>query len=490
MGALSGNEREAARRGLPADFMWGGSLASHQCEGAWQEGGKGPGIMDYVAQGAVGVARPITPGRLEQGLCYPSHEGVDSYHRFEEDIALLAEAGRNALRISVDWSRIYPHGDDAEPNEAGLEHYERIVDALIVHGIEPVVTLCHFEMPYALVERYGSWLSRETIECYLRYVRTVVERLSDRVRWWVTFNEINHLDPNVAETDIFTYMLTGLKYSEFEDPGTTMATLGYHMALASVRAARLIRSIDASAKVGCVFGPTPIYPRTCRPEDALAALQLMERDFYQMDAVCRGAYPAWKLDEWRRMGIEVDVMPQDADDFAAGRHDFFGLNYYSTETMSAQADDEERSFFGGVENPYLERTKWGWTVDPVGLRYVLNYVYHRFHLPVIVTENGIGALDEVGTDGVVHDDYRISYLAAHIRQMREAVTQDGVCCLGYLMWGPIDLVSATTGEMRKRYGLVHVDWDDEGHGTLARTPKDSFYWFKKVTATNGGMLDD
>ena len=446
--------------------------------------------MDYVAQGSANAPRPITPGRLEPGLRYPSHEGVGAYERFREDIALLADAGMNALRFSIDWSRVFPNGDDEQPNEEALKHYEEVVDELLSHGIEPIVTLCHFEMPYALVERYGSWLSRETISCYLRYVEAVVRRLAGRVRWWVTFNEINHLDPDIAETDIFTYMLTGLRYSTFEDPKTTMATLSYHLALASVRAARLIHEIEPAAQVGCVFGPTPIYPRTCRPEDALAALQFMERDFYQMDAVSRGAYPTWKLEEWQRAGIELDVRPEDVEDFACGRHDFFGLNYYASETMSAHPDTDERSFFGGVANPYLGQTPWGWTVDPVGLRYVLNYVYHRFGLPVLVSENGLGAIDEVGPDGVVHDEYRVDYLTAHMAQVRRAVTEDGVRCLGYLMWGPIDLVSATTGEMRKRYGLVHVDLDDEGKGTLTRTPKDSYHWFKQVSATNGGVLDD
>lgn len=483
-------ESSGAERSLPTDFMWGGSIASHQCEGAWTEDGKGPGIMDYAGQGSARSPRLITPGKLSEDLIYPSHEGVDSYHRYAEDIELIAEAGMNALRISVDWSRIYPHGDDPEPNEAGLAHYECVVNELLAHGITPIVTLCHFEMPYGLVERYGSWLSRETIAHYLRYVRTVVERLSDRVSWWVTFNEINHLDPDVAETDIFTYMLTGLRYSEFENPGQTMATLGYHLALASVSAARLIRSIDPNARAGCVFGPTPIYPRTCRPEDSLAALKLMERDFYQMDAVSSGEYPAWKLEEWERQGIAPNVMDEDAAAFAEGRHDFFGLNYYSSETMGMDAGDDQRSFFGGMPNPYLETTPWGWTIDPIGIRYILNYVYHRFHLPIIVTENGLGMPDRVEEDGSVHDDYRVAYLAAHVSQVYRAVVEDGVRCLGYLMWTPIDLVSATSGELRKRYGIVYVDRDDNAHGSYTRSKKDSYYWFKRLTETNGRSIDD
>lgn len=474
---------------LPDDFMWGGSLSSHQCEGAWKEGGKGAGIMDYVGAGSAHDPRPITPGEFRSDVRYPSHAGIDSYHRFTEDIELFGEMGFNALRISIDWSRVYPNGDDTEPNADALAHYDEVVDALIAQGIRPILTLCHFEIPYALVEKYGSFLSRETIDCYLRYTETVVRHFRDRVHWWVTFNEINHLDPNVGETDIFTYMLTGLKYSEFADAKNSMATLGYHMALASVRAAGLIHELDSEAKVGCVFGPTPIYPLTCKPGDCFAALKLMERDFYQMDAVSSGAYPAWKLEEYRRQGIDADVRPEDARDFAEGVHDFFGLNYYSSETMGTD-EGAERTFFGGMANPYLEQTPWGWTVDSMGIRYVLYYVYHRFHLPVLVTENGLGAFDEPDADGSVHDVYRIGYLKAHLQQVKNSVLEDGVDCLGYFMWGPIDVVSATTGEIRKRYGFVYVDCDDEGNGTLARSRKDSFNWFKEVIATKGGNLDD
>ena len=429
------------------------------------------------------------PGIIEEGIIYPSHEGVDSYHRYESDIDLMAEMGFNALRISIDWSRIYPNGDDEMPNEAGISHYEAIVDKLIASGIEPIITLCHFEIPYMLVEKYGSWLSRKTISCYLRYVYTVVTRLSDRVHHWITFNEINHLDPMVAESDIFTYMLTGLKYSEFEDSKQTMARLSYHMALASVQAAQLIHQIDPEAKVGCVFGPTPIYPRTCKPEDSLAAMKLMERDFYQMEAVSRGAYPTWKLDEWHRLNIDADVQPEDAINFAKGKHDFLGLNYYSSETMGSGIN-AERTFFGGMKNPYLTQTKWGWTIDPLGIRYILYYVYHRFGLPVLISENGLGANDQMDADGVIHDDYRIAYLRDHLRQVRSSVLEDGVKCLGYLWWGPFDLVSATSGELRKRYGFIYVDRDDEGHGTFARSRKESFYWFKHVIETNGGSIDD
>lgn len=482
--------RDSSFSRMPDGFWWGGSLSAHQCEGAWDEDGKGPGIMDYVASGSASEARPITPGMFDDAYDYPSHFGVDFYHRFEEDIALFGKMGFTALRISIDWSRVFPKGDDLLPNEAALAHYDRVIDCMRDHGIEPIVTLCHFEIPYALVEKYGSFLSRKTIECYLHYVEAVVRRYSNRVRWWVTFNEINHLDPNVGETDIFTYMLTGLRYSCFTEVKNTMATLGYHMALASVRAAKLIRSIDPDAKVGCVFGPTPIYPQTCHPMDNLAAMQLMERDFYQIDAVSSGSYPEWKLREYQRQGIVADVRVEDKDDFSEGVHDFIGLNYYSSETIGTQGEGEERAFFGGFANPYLEQTPWGWTVDPIGIRYILYYVYHRFHLPVLITENGIGAYEVPDELGLVHDEHRIEYLRAHIRQVKQSVLVDGVDCLGYLMWGPIDVVSATTGEMRKRYGFIRVDCDDAGKGTFDRSEKDSFDWFKQVIATQGGIIDD
>lgn len=475
------------RSELPPDFLWGGSIAAHQCEGAWDEDGRGPGMMDFVSSGTATVARHIST-RLEEGYTYPSHEGIDFYHRYKEDVALFAEMGFKALRISVDWARIYPNGDDAEPNQAGLDYYSDLVDELLSQGIEPIVTLYHFEMPIAVVRAHRSWLSRETIELYLRLVRTVATTLKGRVRRWVTFNEMNHIDPLSEATDTFLYLITGLTNADLGERERDLARLGYHMTLASVRAIRLLHEIDPDNQVGCVFGITTIYPRTCKPEDALAAFKLMDRDFYQVDAMCTGRFPAYKLHEYGREGIDCGFLPDDAADFAAGRLDWVGMNYYSSEVAAADAKGEEGAFFGGLRNPYLEQTRWGWTIDAVGLRYLLNYTYRRYGLPVMVTEFGMGAPDEVEPDGSVHDGYRIDFIRSHVEAIIAAVCEDGVECPGCLVWGPIDLVSATTGEMRKRYGFIYVDKNDDGTGTLARSRKDSFYWYKKVIASNGRDL--
>lgn len=473
---------------FPEDFLWGGSIAAHQCEGAWQEGGKGPGMMDYVTTGSYETPRHIS-NELEEGYIYPSHTGIDFYHRYKEDIKLFAQMGFKALRISIDWSRIYPNGDDAQPNEEGLQYYHDIVDTLLAYHIEPIITLYHFEMPIHVVHHYQSWLNRETIELYLKFVKTVVNSFKGKVHKWVTFNEMNHIDPTSEVTDIFTYMITGLKYSDLDNKKQALALLGYHMTLASVKAIPMIKEIDPENQVGCVFGITPYYPKSCKPEDVLVAFKSTDRDFYQIDAMCNGKFPAYKLKEYERNDIDIHMTKEDEKAFANGRLDFIGLNYYASEVIADQQDENDaQSYFGGLENPYLKRSNWGWQIDPVGLRYLLNYAYHRYGLPIIITENGLGAYDEIDKDGKIHDDYRIEYLNAHIKCIMDSVMEDGVECFGYLMWGPIDLVSATTGEMKKRYGFIYVDKQDDGTGTLERKKKDSFDWYKDVIASNGEII--
>lgn len=465
---------------LNRTFFWGGSIAAHQCEGAWDEDGKGTGIMDLVTDGTCGKPREIC-SRLAEGKRYPSHEGIDFYHRYREDIGLLAEMGFTALRISVDWSRIYPHGDDEKPNQAGLAYYQDLVEELLRRGIEPIVTLYHFELPLHLAEKYGGWSSRKTVDFYLRYCETMFKALRGKVRWWVTFNEMNHLDPQTEASDIFTYMISGLRYSQLEQPGQTLAEIGYLMTLAGVKAARLARGIDPENRVGCVFGLTPVYPPDCSPDHVMGAFLEMEREFYQVDAMCRGAFPASRELEYRNAGIRLEKEPGDEEDFRQGTLDFIGVNYYSSSVAHHEGDEgAEETLFGGVQNPFLEQSKWGWAIDPVGLRYILNVVYKRYGLPVMVTENGLGAEDQVEADGTVNDDYRIDYLKRHIQELKKAVQVDGVDCLGYLTWAPIDLVSATTGEMKKRYGFIYVDRQDDGSGDFSRRRKKSFAWYKKV----------
>ena len=473
---------------LRKDFLWGGSIAAHQCEGAWNVDGKGIGIMDLVTSGSYEVPREICKD-IEEGKRYPSHDGIDFYHRFKEDIALFGEMGFKALRISIDWSRIYPNGDDEEPNKKGIEYYQSVVDELIKNGIEPIVTLYHFEMPVNLVRKYGSWTNRKVIDFYLKYCKTMFEALKGKVKYWVTFNEMNHIDPQTEASDIFTYIIAGLKFSEMTEKKQTLATIGYNMTLAGVKAVELAHEIDPNNKVGCVFGLTPVYPINCNPVNVMNAFKEMDRDFYQIDAMCNGCFPKYKLKEYKDSDIQVEISNEDKESFYNGKVDFIGVNYYSTSVAHYEGDDDgEETLFGGVQNPYLEKSKWGWSIDPIGLRYLLNYVYRRYELPIIVSENGLGAMDKVEADGSINDDYRIDYLNQHLIQLKKAAEEDGVECFGYLMWGPIDLVSATTGEMKKRYGFIYVDKQDDGTGDYSRKKKKSFDWYKEVIESNGESL--
>ncbi|NIZ47319.1 family 1 glycosylhydrolase [Entomospira nematocerorum] len=465
-------------------FFWGGSIAAHQSEGAWNLDGKGPAIMDYVRQGTRDVPRQIDK-EIVTNVRYPSHKGIDFYHRYREDIAMFAEMGFTALRISVDWSRIYPHGDDEVVNQPGLEYYHAIIDTLLEYHIEPIITLYHFELPVNLVHSYGSWLNRKVVDLYVRFCQIVMRAFNNKVRYWITFNEMNHLDPMTTQTDIFTYMITGLKYSELSNPIQDLATIGYHMTLASVRVAKIAREINKENQVGCVFGLSPVYPYDCHPDNVMCAFKESERDYYQVDAMCTGRFPEYKLSEYQSHGINVPIEPEDADDFRRGKLDFIGLNYYYSRLQQPQrfADQEER-----VKNPYIEQSRWGWTIDPVGIRYTMNYIHRRYGLPIMITENGLGALDDVIEGGTIDDGYRIEYLAKHIEQVKKAMVEDFVTCIGYLTWAPIDVISATTGEMRKRYGFIYVDQDDSGAGTLRRQRKASFNWFKDVIKNNGENL--
>lgn len=469
-------------------FLWGGSIAAHQCEGAYDEDGKGLGIMDLVSVGDYGKPRKIY-SQLEEGVLYPSHYGIDFYHRYKQDIKMFSEMGFKALRISIDWSRIYPNGDDEKPNLLGIKFYQNLINELLKYQIEPIVTLYHFEMPINLVKKYGSWTNRKVIDYYLKFCKTMFEALKGKVKYWVTFNEMNHIDPQTEATDIFTYIIAGLKYSELTDKKQTLATIGYNMTLASCMAVKLGHEIDANNQMGCVFGIEPVYPINCDPENVLKAFMQTDRDFYQIDAMCNGEFPKYKIEEYRSAGISLNITDKDLEAFKVGRLDYLGMNYYASSVAKYEgADGKESALFGGLQNPYLKTSKWGWTIDPIGIRYLLNYTYRRYGLPIMITENGLGAVDKINENGEIKDDYRIEYLQQHIREIKKVVEIDNVNCFGYLTWAPIDLVSATTGQMSKRYGFIYVDMDDQGNGSKKRLKKKSFNWYKSVIASNGEKI--
>lgn len=468
---------------MKTDFLWGGSIAAHQSEGGWDQGSKGISNMDLVTKGTRYTPREIHK-ELKEGFIYPSHTGIDFYHRYKEDIKLFAEMGFTALRISIDWTRIFPNGDNPEPNEQGLNFYEEVVDTLLAHGIEPIITFFHFELPANLIVKYQGWTSRKLVDLFEKYAETLFERLNGKVTYWATFNEINHLDPNSKAAEFFTYYISGLKFEELENPKQAIAQIAYNTALASSKVVKLGHQINPEFKIGCVFGINPQYPETCKPETMLNNLLENEKELYQMDVMCRGKFPQYKLKEFSAQGIVIEQQETDVKDFQQGTIDYIGLNYYmSSVTPNEQKKNE--AFFGGIQNPYLELSDWGWAIDSVGLRYTMNWLYRRYQLPLMITENGLGAEDVLELGNVVNDDYRIDYLNRHISEMKKAITEDYVECLGYLSWGPIDLVSASTGEMSKRYGFIYVDLDDEGKGTGNRYKKKSFDWYKSVIETNG-----
>ena len=467
---------------LNKNFLWGGALSAHQFEGGME--GKGLSIADVMTAGASGVPRRITD-QVEPGVYYPNQHGIDFYHRYKEDIALLAEMGFKCFRTSIAWTRIFPNGDEAEPNEAGLKFYDDLFDELLKYNIEPVVTLSHFEMPLHLAESYGGFLSRKTVNCFVRFAEVCFRRYKGKVKYWMTFNEINN-QANY-KTDIYGWVNGGVRFSRTEDPEQAMYQSAHYQLLASARAVRLGHSIDPEFQIGNMIAMVPYYPIDCKPENVLAVDEKMRETWFFCDIQCRGHYPRYAEAYFKRRGFRLDITKEDRTDLAAGTVDYIGFSYYMTGTVDTAEQETDPDAFV-VRNPYLEKTPWNWAIDPVGLRYALNVLSERYEKPLFVVENGLGVEDRLEPDGSCHDPYRIAYLRAHIEQMKLAVEQDGVDLMGYTPWGCIDCISFTTGEMKKRYGFIYVDQDDRGQGTLARSRKDSFYWYQKVISSNGETL--
>ncbi|ACS87325.1 6-phospho-beta-glucosidase [Musicola paradisiaca] len=475
---------------LPDGFLWGGAVAAHQLEGGWQEGGKGVSVVDVLTAGAHGTLRRITEGVLP-GESYPNHEAIDFYHRYKDDIALFAEMGFTCFRTSIAWTRIFPRGDELEPCEAGLRYYDDLIDELLKHGIEPVMTLSHFEMPLHLVQQYDGWMSRKTLECFVHFATTVIERYKHKVKYWMTFNEINN-QKNVA-AEIFGWMCSGVRFPQKEKPEEAMYQAVHHQFVASARVVKRAHDINPAIKVGCMCSFVPFYPYSCHPEDVMLAARSMHDRFYFSDVHVRGRYPGYARREWALKGYNIRMEPEDEQILREGKADYIGFSYYMSsvvkhDVQNAIAASMDGSSEHSIPNPHLTASDWGWQIDPVGLRYALVTLYERYDVPLFIVENGLGALDKPDETGVCQDDYRIDYLRSHIEAMKAAVWEDGVELMGYTPWGCIDLVSFTTGEMAKRYGFIHVDKHDDGTGTLKRTPKKSFYWYQKAIASNGEML--
>lgn len=466
---------------FPEGFLWGGATAANQYEGAYNEDGKGLSVQDVTPDGGLGR---ITEEPTEDNL---KLEGIDFYHRYKDDIKLFAEMGFKVYRTSIAWSRIFPNGDDAESNEAGLQFYDDLFDELAKYNIEPLVTLSHYETPLHLSKEYDGWTSRELIGFYENYVRTVFERYKDKVKYWLTFNEIN----SVLGAP---FMSGGIMTSPDELSQQDLYQAIHHELVASASATKIAREINPEFQIGCMVIAVPTYPMTPNPEDVLAAREAENKNYLFSDIHVRGKYPGYAKRFFKENEIEIDFAEGDKELLAENTVDFLSFSYYMSSTETAEPEKYEQgigNILGGFPNPYLEASEWGWQVDPIGLRLAINDFYDRYQIPLFIVENGLGAKDELveGENGelTVEDDYRINYLNDHLVQVGEAI-KDGVELMGYTSWGCIDLVSASTAQMSKRYGYIYVDRHDDGSGTLNRYKKKSFYWYKDVIASNGASL--
>lgn len=470
---------------FPAGFLWGGATAANQIEGGFHEGNKGLNIADVLPGGKERYHVLLNPGFdfeiHEDKYSYPNHTAIDFYHRYKEDIALFAEMGFKAFRMSIAWTRIFPQGDELEPNEEGLAFYDRVFDELHKYGIEPVVTISHYEMPLHLVKEYGGWRSRKVVAFFERYAKAIFHRYKDKVKYWMTFNEIN-------SSLVMPIMGLGFSIHKEEDKFQATFQAYHHQFVASAIAVKACHEIIPGSQIGCMILYAPVYAFDCNPENVLYALQEHRLfNYFCTDVQVRGEYPSFIDRYFQEHAIRLEMQDGDLEILKEGVVDYIGFSYYMSRTEKQRKTDEEASLgniIGGVKNPFLRATDWGWEIDPTGLRISLNQLYGRYRIPLFVVENGMGARDTKAEDGMIHDDYRIDYLREHIKAMGEAI-EDGVDLIGYTSWGCIDLVSASSGEYSKRYGFIYVDKHDDGSGTLERERKKSFFWYKNVIATNG-----
>lgn len=470
---------------LPENFLWGGALAASQAEGGFDQGGRGLSNSDVIPYGPrrmdVKLGRIPAP-RLEPGEYYPSHDGIDFYHRYREDIALMAEMGFKVLRLSISWSRLYPTGEEENPNLEGIAFYRSVFEECRKHGIEPMVTLCHFDIPMGLVEKYGAWRERKVIDLFLRYARTCFEEFSGLVRYWLTFNEINILLHS-------PFSGAGIAFKEGESREQVIYQCAHHILLASAQAVKLAHTYREDSQVGCMLAGGSFYPYSCDPKDVWESVQKEQENLFFIDVQARGAYPSYASRLFREKDVRLITKPEDQA-ILKTTVDFISFSYYASRCAAADLKDKtanEGNVVRSVKNPHLKASQWGWAIDPLGLRITMNQLYDRYQKPLFIVENGLGAKDELMPDGTVSDPYRIEYLKEHIQSMKEAM-EDGVALMGYIAWSGIDLVASSTGEMSKRYGFIYVDRNNAGEGTLRRIRKSSFFWYQQVIRSNGRCL--
>ena len=477
------------KREFPKDFLWGGAIAANQAEGAYDIDGKGlnvSNINEFVADIPLAdrmerdttstfVNEAIESIKNHEGRNFPKLRGIDFYHTYREDLKLLKELGLNTFRTSIDWSRIFPTGIEEAPNEEGLKFYDQLIDAILANGMEPMITLSHYEMPIFLTTHYHGWYSRELIEHFVRYSKVILERFKDKVKYWIVFNQINLIGYqsfcHLGVTEDTQENLLEAKYQGL-----------HNIMVASAMVKEAAVTINPDMEIGMMVFADQVYPASTKPEDALAALQYSQMDYFYSDVLLRGKYPNYAFRYFEEQGINIAFYEGD-EEVLKNTADFLSFSYYYSSLVSKESNENNRSF---LSNPELEKTPWGWSIDPVGLRIVLNQFYDRYQCPIYITENGLGTTDVV-EEGEIHDDYRSYYLVEHLKQVKEAI-YDGVDVRGYYAWGPIDIVSASSHQMSKRYGFIYVDIDDFGQGSKKRLKKDSFAWFQQTIQQNGTNL--
>lgn len=471
-------------KNFPEQFLWGGAISANQSEGAFHEDGKGLSTADLLCKETYG--KDEMKLELDPDYYYPCHTAIDFYHTYKEDIQLFSEMGFKCFRLSIPWSRIFPNGDDEQPNEKALRHYDDLFDECHKYGIEPLVTLSHCEMPVALLKKYGGWKNRDIIDIFVRYAETVFKRYRNKVKYWITFNEINFIFMKG-----FLYQNGGVILREGDNMKQLQYQVAHNQFVANAKCVKLCHEIIPGSYISAMMEAAIAYQPTCNPADVFKTLSSnQEYTYAYLDVLLKGEYPYYWLNRIEKENLKIDMRPEDLQIIKEGTGDYIPFSYYMSR-MPVELDKVDLSDSSGstiFENPYLETSEWGWSIDPIGLRIVLNDFYTRYGKPLFIVENGLGANDILTEDYKVHDDYRISYLRKHIEQLRLAI-DDGVKVLGYTTWGCIDLVSQSMGEMSKRYGYIYVDLNNDGTGTGNRYRKDSFYWYKKVIETNGNDLE-
>ena len=473
---------------FPKEFLWGGATAANQCEGAYQEDDRGLANVDTIPYGEDRF--PVMLGLKKMLECdtehfYPSHDAIDFYHRYQEDIKLFAEMNMKCYRFSIAWTRIFPNGDDETPNEKGLDFYEAVVDECLKYGIEPLITICHFDAPIALIKKYGGWKDRRMIDAFMKLCHALFTRLNGKVKYWLTFNEINMLLH-------LPFMGAGIYFEEGEDKNQVLYTAAHHELVASAKAVKLAHEMMPNTMVGCMLAAGQFYPYSCHPQDVYKGMERDRDNYFFIDVQARGEYPVWAIKRMEKLGVNIDITSEDTKLLQEGTVDFISFSYYASRCVSADPEINKQNakgnaVFSAVKNPYLKASEWGWQIDPLGLRITCNTLYDRYQKPLFIVENGLGANDAVEEDGI-HDTYRIDYMREHIKAMDAVINEDGLPLLGCTFWGIIDLISASTGEIKKRYGTIYVDKQVDGSGNLERKKKDSFVWYQKVIESNGTIL--